>query len=77
MYVLEIETKKTIKKISEPRKVVVKDYIFFETIKVLDDNGKWHHIASVDGTPYWKSQDAKKKIEKAIKSKSSYVEIDI
>lgn len=30
-----------------------------------------------DGTPYWKSQDAKKKIEKVIKSKSSYVEIDI
>lgn len=76
-WVLEIETKKTIKKVKNPRKVRKKDFLFFVAIQVMDDNGKWHHIVNSDNIPYWKTDDAKKKIKEAIKIKASYVKIKI
>lgn len=76
-WTLEIETKKTIKKVKNPRKVIRKNFILFYSIKVLDDDGKWHHIANTDINPYWRAPEAKEKIEKAIKKKQSYVKVNI
>lgn len=76
-WILEIETKKTIKKVKNPRKVIIKDFILFYSIKVLDNDGKWHHIANTAINPYWTAPEAKKKIEKAIKKKLPYVEVNI
>lgn len=76
-WTLEIETKKAIKKIKNPRKVRKKDFIFFVAIQVMDDNGEWRHIVNSDDIPYWKTDDAKKKIEKAIEKKSPYIKIKI
>lgn len=69
-WTLEIETKKTIKKVRNPRKVRKKDFIFFVAIQVMDNDGKWHHIVNSDDIPCWKTDDEKKKIEKAIKEKN-------
>lgn len=74
---LEIETKKTIRKVRNPRKVRKKDFIIFVAIQVMDNNGKWHHIANSDDIPYWKTDDAKKKIREAIKERKEYVKIKL
>ena len=74
-WTLEIETKKTIKQVRNPRKVRSRDFIFFEEIQVMDNKGKWHHIVNLDSIPYWEADDAKKKIKKAIENRASYVKI--
>ena len=76
-WILEIETKKTIKKVRNPQKVRKKDFIFFVAIQVMDNNGKWHHIVNSDNIPYWKTDDAKKKIKKTIEAKEEYVKIKL
>lgn len=76
-WTLEIETKKTIKKVRNSRKVRKKDFIFFVDIQVMDNNGKWHHIVNSDDIPYWKTDNAKKKIKKAIEEKEEYVKIKL
>lgn len=76
-WTLEIETKKTIKKVRNPRKVRKKDFLFFVAIQVMDNDGKWHHIVNSDDIPYWKTDDAKKKIKKAIKERKEYVKIKL
>ena len=60
MYILEIETKKNIEKVNNPRKVVKEDFIFFHSLKILDDNGHWHHIANI--SDWEKASKAKKKL---------------
>lgn len=76
-WTLEIETKKAVKKVKNPRKVRKKDYVLFVAVQVMDDNGKWHHIANSDDIPYWKTDNAKKKIKNAIKERKEYVKIKI
>lgn len=76
-WTLEIETKKTIKKVRNPRKVRKKDFIFFVAIQVMDNNGKWHHIVNSDNIPYWKTDNAEKEIKKAIEGKEDYVKIKL
>lgn len=44
MYELEIETKNTLKKIKNPRKVRIVDRIFFDSLQVMDEDGKWHTV---------------------------------
>ena len=44
MYELEIETKNKLKKIKNPRKVRIKDMIFFDLLQVMDGDGIWHTI---------------------------------
>ena len=44
MYELEIETKKSIKKIKNPRKARIIDLVFFDVLQVIDDDGKWHNV---------------------------------
>lgn len=44
MYELEIETKNTLKKIKNPRKARIIDRIFFDSLQIMDDNGKWHTV---------------------------------
>ncbi len=76
-WTIEIETKNKIKKVKNPRKVRKKDFILFVAIQVMDDNNKWHYIVNSDDIPHWRTDDAMKKIEKAIKERKEYVEIDL
>ena len=46
MYVLEIETNNKLKKIENPRKARIVDRIFFDTLQIMDDDGKWHTICN-------------------------------
>ena len=76
-WTIEIETKNKIKKVKNPRKVRKKDFILFVAIQVMDDNNKWHYIVNSDDIPHWRTDDAMKKIEKSIKERKEYVEIDL
>ncbi len=46
MYALEIETKNKLKKIEDPRKARMSDRIFFDSLQVMDGNGKWHTVCN-------------------------------
>ena len=41
MYEFEIETKNKLKRIKNPRKARMKDWILFYTLQIMDENGKW------------------------------------
>lgn len=43
-YTLEIETNHHLKIIKRPRKARIVDRIFFDTLQIVDDFGKWHSI---------------------------------
>ena len=44
MYVLEIKTNKTVKKIENPRKAKAVDIAITTFVRVMDGKGKWHII---------------------------------
>lgn len=76
MYELEIETKNNLKKIRNPRKARIRDRIFFDSLQVMDDNGKWHTVCScVIGVS--KGRMIIDDINKAIKKRQLSVYIDI
>lgn len=76
MYELEIETKNNLEKIRNPRKARIADRIFFDSLQIMDDSGKWHTVCCcVVGVS--KGQIIIDKIEKAINKKQPYVYVDI
>jgi hypothetical protein len=76
MYVLEIETKNRLKKIENPRKARIRDRIFFDSLQVMDENGKWHTICNcLVGVGYGRM--IVYKINSAIEQHLSSVYVDI
>ena len=75
MYELEIETRTTFKKIKEPRKARIRDFLFFEVLEVIDVDGKWHKVCTKSLIAYKDSVISK--INKAIKERKNSVYIDI
>ena len=75
MYVLEIETNKTIKKIEAPRKAKAVDLVITTLVKVMDGEGKWHTIGKC-----YHLQDAEwiaDDINDAIKNKKSSICVEL
>ena len=76
MYVLEFETKNKLRKIKGPRKARISDRIFFDTIQIMDDNGKWHTICNC-----WigitEGQIMIERINRYIADKKPYIYVDI
>lgn len=76
MYVLEIETKNKLKKIEDPRKARMSDRIFFDSLQVMDGNGKWYTVCNcLVGVGY--GQIIVDKINRAIKKRLPSVCVDI
>lgn len=76
MYELEIETKNKLKRIKNPRKARFRDRIFFYSIQVMTNDGKWHTICNCSegvATLRMVVDD----INKAIKKRSLSVYLDV
>ena len=74
MYVLEIETKNSLKKIRNPRKAKACDWIVTCVVRVMDGEGVWHLI----GHCFFPSDAsmAANDINRAIKEQKSLVLVD-
>ena len=77
MYTLEIETKNKIIKLNNPRKARLKDFILFDAIQVMNENGKWDTISYLFAEPGWKADNAVLLINSAIKTNISSVYIGL
>ena len=77
MYTLKIETKDKIMKINNPQKARLKNFILFDAIQVMNENGKWNTISYVFTEPGWKADNAISLINFAIKRHISSVNIGL
>ena len=76
MYTLEIETKNKIIKVNNPKKAKVKDFIIFDALQLMDENGKWRTICYVSTEPRSKTEYAVDTLNSAVKKNKSTVYID-
>ena len=75
MYELEIETKNTWKRIVNPKKARVRDWLFVQVLQVMDGDGKWHKICTKSLIAY--PHSVERKINDAIKNRKKSIYIDI
>lgn len=73
-WVLEIETRNSIKKIKNPRKARASDLIVRCIVKIMDGDGKWHFV----GHSFYESSSeiAANCINEAIKKKKEYINVE-
>lgn len=76
MYELEIETKNKLKRIKNPRKARMKDWILFYTLQIMDENGKWITVCNSDVDDA-KAYNVVQDINKAIKNHETSICVDI
>jgi len=74
MYELEIETRKHLRKVRNPRKARAIDLGVWSIIKVMDEDGKWHFVGQTMFLA--DAQEATEEINKAIKEKRNSILIE-
>ena len=75
MYELEIETKNTLKKITNPRKARIRYWVLVDVLQVMDDDGKWHNVCTKPIITHQYS--VIREINDAIKNRKKSVYLDI
>ena len=76
MYVIEIETRNTLKKVKNPKKSRIRDMIFLDILQVMDNNEKWHTIWS-GWIGVTRGKLIVDSINSAIHSQKDYIYLDI